>query len=192
MSGITFDGMKKFNKIMEKLSFKEQKKIYRKANNKAMTPVIKRARSNLKAMNINDSGAMSKSLGKKTKIYAKSQVVNTTAGPRASFTMEVVRKQQVAPGVWRKRRMKARPANYIHLIERGHKIVAPRSLKSRDKKNGMGVAKVKGTGETIGFNKARPFLEPAIEASTAKIKAILAHELKKGLEDAFTKAGKKK
>lgn len=118
------------------------RRVMKSATNKAMQPVIKDMRKEIKAKHT-ESGLLAKSLGKKSKLYTKGGVSVTLVGPRDGFRKLVA--VPAFPGrihgnrANRTRGMIRNPVFYMHLLDipsrtanRGRKI-APGGTRRKPK-----------------------------------------------------------
>jgi hypothetical protein len=74
-----------------------------------------------------------------------------------------------------------RPANYAHLIEYGHRAVAPKK----------GATIRKKTAKVSGWVPAKPFLRPAVLTTRSEQGAAFYRGIQKGFASAVRKAGGK-
>ncbi len=140
-------------------------KIVRPTLAKAARVVVKDARKRVPK----DTGALRRSL---TSIIRTSKSGNLYAvvGPETGIKKDrkTGAKTKTAFGKWlEKQGIENRPANYAHLVERGH--------------------------VAAGWNKGRavpphPFLKPALTASMAEIRQIIRDGLREGLVAYYAKA----
>ena len=149
-------------------------RVIRRATGAAMTPVVQSARKNLKKNKTFDTGALSRSIGKKTKVYKRSGVVVTLVGPRRGF-------KDAKSG--------RNPTNYAHLIELGFRVVK-RSRSSA----GSFLREAKGfrkTSETLTKVPAKPFLRPALDDNENAVLSRYRRELARGIERVGKKMGRR-
>ena len=124
---VTADGFRDVARNLEKLKRNVQRKVTRGAVTKAMRPVAKSAKANAKK--IKDTGLLSRSIGTRTKTYARSGVVISIVGAREGFRTRVKRKgwDNTTVDLFRKKKdgnlveVWADPAKYAHLVELGTK-----------------------------------------------------------------------
>ncbi len=138
-------------------------KVFRRgvviASRRAMKPVIEEA----KAKAPRESGALSTSVGVRVKSYKKTGTVVTVVGPRQGYAKTFNNKLR-------------NPFYYAHLVEKGHKVVKPGSLKIRFSSH-RGFIRAKGTGKTLGWVAGIPFLRPSLEHNQDGILGSLKSEL---------------
>lgn len=143
------DGLEQLLGKLQDLDKKVRKTVLRKATTAAGQVILKRARQGAKQ--VAELGLLSKSLGKKVKVYS-SGVAVAIVGPRSSFRKPAVRSR----GKWAPAPVRpsgyADPVKYAHLVERG-------------------------TYRT----RAHPFIRPAIEGTTAEVLAASESVLKREL-----------
>lgn len=156
-------------------------KVVRRANNMAMTPVVKAAKKGTsiygKPPRGESTGAMKKALSKRTKQYKASQTTFTVAGAKADA---------VYPG--RPGTAANKPNKYAHLLEFGHRFAPRRKGARLDRMRESIVAgkRVKRfvTGNSQPLNtRARPFpvIGNAYAATKGTIQSIWKKEFRKGL-----------
>lgn len=75
----------------------------------------------------------------------------------------------------------ARPANYAHLVEFGHRVAKGGAL---DRLDGRGKA---GTGKQGGFVPAKPFMRPGLIESQASLPQVMLEGVQKGMDKAIAK-----
>ena len=149
----TITGDKELKVRLESMGDAVTRRVLKSATAKAMTPVSKSAKAN--ARKIKDTGLLAQSIGKKTKLYRRSDVAVAIVGPRAGFRKSVVRRGQ-------SRSVLADPGKYAHLVEFGHSIVRG--------------------GRVVGRVRAFPWLRPALHQNRALIIQKWRQEMSRGTE----------
>ena len=138
--------------------------VIRSSTNKAMTPVLKKAKAYLKSKDVGDSGLLQESLGKKGYTSKRGGFQTVLVGPRSGFKRLVLRR-----GKWGDRLVRANPLNYAHLIEGGHR----------------------GRGRSrSGWTNARPFMAPALKTQKTQVTAEIRSLLGIGVLRIWDKASK--
>lgn len=168
-------------RTLEELSGKDFGAVMRSSTNKAMTPVLKQARRNLKSDGSVDSEQLSKSLGKKGKAYKRAAAQVVVVGPRGGgkFRKKVLRRQTRIPLPARSRFKVADPTFYAHLVEGGHR--------------GRGrVIRLKGRASVIpGRTRAKPFIRPAFDSNRGVVQRQLRVDLGADIIRRWAKADSK-
>lgn len=103
--GINLRGNKAVERALKALPEKIQKKVLRKAMSKATTTVSREMRAKAPVK----SGALRRSIGKRTKSYQRGQTIYGVVGPRSSFEMDG-----------------QKPSKYAHLVEFGSSRSSPK------------------------------------------------------------------
>lgn len=111
------------------------------------------------------TGALAKSISYVVRKYGKGERTIAVVGPN--------RKYVTKDG--------ARPANYAHLVEFGHRVAKGGAL---DRLDGRGKA---GTGKLGGFVPAKPFMRPGLMAAQASLPQVMFDGVQKGLDKAIAK-----
>lgn len=150
------------DELIKKLSGMERKvqqKILKKANSKAIRPVIQAAKRGARPT----SRTIAKSIGMRQSKYQGGQIHTVVAGVRNLASVASVRPQvHFVTGGWSYRRHD--PRHTAHLVEKGtkaHTIVIPRFKM---------IVRHPGT-------KAKPFLEPAFKSNVSTMTRIHAEIL---------------
>lgn len=157
------------------------RRVLARAIGQSARPVIAEARQRVSKR----TTALQRSLGVRIKRYPRKGIMTAVIGARSGYTF--------APGATGNEGdgKRINPGNYSHLVEKGHRIVRPRSLRTYVNKFGL-LRRKKGTGSTAGFVRARPFLEPALEGRQADVIARLKAELAIGVEREARRAASRK
>ena len=159
-------GDKELMRKLKALEKKTQAKVVRSAVTKAMTPVRRRMRADAPKR----TKTLVRAIQKKVKVYPRAGVVVGLVGVSRGFKRAV--------GVVRSGKGKGRvvyedPANIAHLLEYGHNIVKAGSLSTHTKRRGVGKGvdqvKEKGTGQVVGFVRARPFIKKALSSGQGQV-----------------------
>jgi len=165
---------------LAELEQKVRNSIVRSAARKAMGPVKKAAI----AAAPEDSGALKRNIKKGPSVKTYHGAVSVLVG--------AIDYKEPYNGSGPKGGRNA--GNYAHLVELGHAIVARGSLKTRMSR-GRGpkrIIQIKGTGLTMGWVAARPFLKKALQLNESRVKTMIEDGIRKGLEKHFDKLGKGK
>lgn len=113
---VKIEGLKEFERRLKRLGAKEAKKIVRASNHRAMLATVKAAKELVPV----ESGALKRSLTRRTKTYTNSGVVWTGVGADKRVVAT-----NPATGEVRK------PFKYLHLVEFGTRRVPARAFLRR-------------------------------------------------------------
>jgi HK97 gp10 family phage protein len=145
------------------------KKAVRKANTKAMRPVVQQAKASVRK----ESGTVSKAIGVRHKHYSRSGTMVSMVGIRNQDSV-IKQRPTINPFSGMSAYRKHDPRKTAHLIERGtkpHQIVV------------FGRLKISHPG-----TKPRPFLAPAMERNISSIIAVQRNILRAEIINASLKA----
>lgn len=162
-AGVTLTGFDELKTILSAMPGKVFKRCLVSASKKAMAPVVAQA----KAAAAEETGALQKSIGVKMKIYKRTGTVVTIVGARSGFST-------TSHGRHRD------PAFYSHLVEGGHRVIAPHSLRTGfilGKRLRLSFGKRRGSGTILGRVQPRPFLRPALLENHAVIVTALQTQI---------------
>jgi HK97 gp10 family phage protein len=183
---IALEGDKELERQLKKMPDVLFQKTVSKAVSKAMTPINRQARANANA--VKDTGALKRSIGKRTRKYKKSGVVVGVVGVKRDHSeTDDKGKKHV-------------PTNYAHLVEYGHKIAVGGTLAYESLgevfKAGATARKGKsgrrGKGENVGSVPPRPLLRHAFETKEDTAYRVYKRELARGVDRAARETGKGK
>lgn len=122
-----------------------------------------------------DTGALRESLTTKTKAYPNTGKAVGLVGPDRAYYRKGKKTGKLG-ALYANRR----PANYAHLVEYGHAIVAPKAGTSRRKKTAVDIRDSSGASR---FVAPRPFIRPAVVTTHDQ----QAQEFYKGIASGFEK-----
>lgn len=145
-------GWKELTHLLNELPKRVARKGLRQAISAAASPIVKAAKSNAAKL----TGTLKKSIKKKIKTYSDGNVVAIIGADRSIVGQRITKGGKVKRVV---------PANYIHLVEKGHAGPHPAS--------------------------AKPFLRPAYENHKQQAVGIAEKKLKEVIENEAAKLGKK-
>jgi hypothetical protein len=148
-SGLHVEGAHELLLKLERLEKKAQDKIIKKANSKAVRPIIRAAKSNSRSV----SRTISKAVGVKHKYYKQSQTALAIVGARVAKSVRT-EKTHVHFMTGRVSMRVHDPRHTSHLVERGTK---PHTYTIRIRKKQEAVT-IRHPG-----TKAQPWLKPAYE-----------------------------
>lgn len=158
-----FSGLRRMAAKLHGLSIANQAGVL-KAGMRAETKAIA---ADARSRATKDEGDLKASMGDKVLAYEGGAVVVGLIGPR---------KGKWGPGKGGRRVRKRgkeggkQPANYAHLVEKGHRMAAATGRNVRENK---GKTFRKGTLQQTGYVLPRPFLGPAFQAGQASLESGL-------------------
>lgn len=173
--GFGISGLKELQDTLNMLPAAIAKGALRGATSKAMTPVSKSAKANVRQQT-NGTGLLAKSIGKKTRLYRMTGSAVTIVGPRKGFKAKVGERRSGFREAYRTGRATQdtfrNPSNYAHLVERGF----------RRRMN------IRGKLVDMGREPARPFLAPALRHNRGTVVTIFKREIGNGIRKRVAKA----
>lgn len=146
-------GLVGVKKVLDRLPDKVARRVIGPAMTAASKPVWKEARKNLRASGINDASQLAKSLGTVRRPRRRKGQRLAVIGPRSSDRYSFV---STADG------KNVIPANIMHLLEYGHRIVTPAGVRGR--------------------TRAFGFLRAAFDSTKAEVVAAFRRAALKGVE----------
>ncbi len=155
-TGVSVKNMERLLRSLAKIPQKAQGKALRNAVAKSMTPVSKKARSEAPV----DSGALKRSIGKKSKSYQRGLIAVSMVGPRKRIA-----------NVMSGNRLRI-PRHYVHLVERGRK------------------AGTNKRGGRSGAMKANDFIQRSYRASKREVADRLETFLRQNIRKAWKGTGR--
>lgn len=159
MNGVTIRGEKELIKKLVSLENKTRRKFLRKANGKAIRPVVQSAKANVRR----ESSTVSKSIGVRHKSYKRGATQASIVGPR-NVDSVVKERPHVNPFTGKVGVRKHDPRHTAHLIEGGTK---PHTIKI-----------FKNLTVRHPGTSPRPFLEPAMKKNENKVVTLHAQVLR--------------
>jgi len=163
---VDLTGDKELIKTLKRLEAKTLRKVVRRATGLSMTPVKRDAKKRIH----NRTGALKRSISKKTKTYTNTRTVISLIGAKAGYKEMSNRYGKVVP------------ANYEHLVEFGHRLVKGGKASKLSSESYMKLYKgdlselYSGNskegpsgGRVIGWVPAHPFMRPALRTNKHKI-----------------------
>ena len=167
-------GMDELVRKLERLEPKNQRRALRRAVGKAGNEIVKDARKRV-ATNL---GLLKLSLGRKDKVYKRSNTAVSVVGARTRFKGKKAESIRAGGG----RASKARPANYAHLVEFGTK---PHAIRGRG--GFLAFAGIVTRVVNHPGSRPKPFLRPAFAAKRVEALSVAA----KSLREDYAKAVKR-
>ncbi len=163
------DGLEEVQRVLRTLPQELQDKVMRTALTRAAKPAVDAAK--MFASRSVRTGALRESIGAVVKKGRRGGSVYAIVGPLRGYYKEGKALAKDAS-----RRGADQPANYAHLVEYGHIAVAP--------KKGTSLRKKTATAPSNGkrFVAPKPFLRPALLASTDRIVETMAQGVAEGIE----------
>ena len=180
-------GLQEIAKKLDELPAKLHRKVMRRALSRATQPTLMGAKRNARQMQ--DTGALAKSIIRKVVTYVSAGIMVVIIGPRTGNTQMLVRRGHNKP-------MRVNAAYYAHLVEFGTRphSTAGGARNAKAVMNALGIVSEEGSIRrrrkivTAGLKmnpgaRARPFLRPAFDATKAQIIEIFAREVEAGLAE---------
>jgi HK97 gp10 family phage protein len=160
-TSLQMKGTAELHAVLAALPKEVRQEVLASALGKGAGEVAKRAR----VLAAKDSGALKRSITYVVRSYRSGETAVAVIGPNKRFR---------GPDG-------ARPANYAHLVEYGHRVAKGGALTRLD---GRGR---KGKGVAGGFVPARPFMRPATLAATPVIPGVMLKGVDSGMKRAIAK-----
>lgn len=178
-------GISDLGGFLSSLNPSSQARILKTTMDEANKPIIRLAKSKAPKK----TGALRKSIGSVTRVYAKDgKVVGFIGARRGTYTeTEKGGAKLLKPGQKSSRRIT--PAKYSHLVEYGHKSV------NSDGAGGnvfnsvnKGKSIRKGTASSHNFVSPRPFLRPALDQGKQAATGVIVAGFEKALNREYARA----
>lgn len=162
------EGVKELRRCFRELPDAVIAKGLKSAVGAAIQPILKSAKE--KASELDQSGTLSRSLGKKVKLYSSGTAVGLVGARKG-----------VVGSFHGKRRV---PANYLHLVDRGTRAHAIPHKGFGRTASGVkqAVGRVLGRSEAHPGAKAHPFIEDAFSQEVGNAQGILEKKLGDSIE----------
>jgi hypothetical protein len=177
--------------LMRDLDVMTQVEVLKRASRNAAAPMVTSAKANLRANGSVRTGALLKSIGVKVIAYLKTQTIVAVIGARKGAY--AVNKETGKLGKYRGGKGPIIPANYLHLVELGHRSVHGggalpnygEKVKGFWNSRNKGKSIRKGTAKATSYVVPKPFLRPAYEANKMAAEAALKAGFMKALQQTW-------
>lgn len=191
-SVVQVKGLKELQKRMIEIGSVSGTKAMRSAMFVATKPLMEQAKSNTAAFT--RSGALRESISRTFGVKVASGFIfgSDQAGSRFSILVGPKLKHRTAIALYNLVYRKKRPLRgifYGHLLEFGHRIGTKKTGYLSRARTAAGIARAgrRGQSQGLGRVQARPFLLPALLATSSRCVQLLAENLKKKIEAAAKK-----
>lgn len=189
---IKVTGLKELQKRMIEIGSVSGTKAMRSAMFSATKPLLEAAKAN--TAKFTRSGAMRESISRTFAIKVAGGFIfgSDQAGSRFSILVGPKTKHRTAIALYNLVYKPKRPRRgifYGHLLEFGHRIGSRKTgiLSRARTAAGTGRADRRGRSQGLGRVNSRPFLLPALRATSQQCVELLAQKLKKNIEKAAAK-----